>query len=144
MISISSETQATPGTRAKTNRIDLPVADWHYIHDAALDLHRCSSLDVALQQLAKFIENGNLGTQLRAVLWDDRGETRLLIPSRQSLDAESSEKIGYQASFDIDLPEVGSLRLSIVLPIDKSIRDQTKMELLLEHFSIAARRLPLC
>ena len=123
-------------------RVNLPTADWHHIHDAALDLHRSPSIPVAVERLAVFTEQFSLGKSVRAVLSDESGEGQLLYPP--SLEQAEANKInGYHVTFDVKLPDSGCLRILIDLPANKSIHDQVKLELLLEHFHVAAQHLPI-
>lgn len=138
------ETTGSPKTTTATQGPPtLPVADWHRIHDAALDMHRSENLEAALEQFAKFIHRYQLGDHVRACLTQADGTIKLLIPGEKVDSGESTTKEGYQATFDIDLAEKGRLRVSLALPIAKSVRDQVKLEILLEHFSIAAQHLPV-
>lgn len=129
--------------RSPADRADLPVAEWHQIHDTALNLHRSGSIEAALDRLAEFVERYGLGTRLRAVLSDGSEPKLLLRPSRNSDTGRPSDSDCYRANFDIEFREKNSLRISLDLPTSKSIRDQVKLELLLEHFSIAAQHLPI-
>lgn len=123
-------------------RVNLPTADWHHIHDAALDLHRSPSIPVAVERLAAFTEQFSLGKSVRAVLSDESGEGQLLYPRRGYEQTGEAMINGYQVTFDVKLPDSGSLRIFVDLPANKSIHDQVKLELLLEHFHVAAQHLP--